>query len=508
MSNSEAAGKRIKFGNWLPTTKPTLGGVPWMGWGVLLGGILLLVGLLVFGHPLAGVACVLVAGVIVAVFQVRWGDRQAGRTIAARVGDRWGQSSRHSAGNTTYKTGLFTSLPDDAVTALPGALADMDEISGEDGMGEEYVLLHHRKKSPTPTLAATMLCSPDGTKLQPQESIDSQVSAYGGWIAGLSKDSAIEGAVVVVDSTLASTEPLVEKIASEVASTAPRVAQEALMEAAYALPARYSSVEVFATVVWSQKELADSLEDAAAEVAAKLPDHRAKLAASGAGQPVVATSEDLARVVRVAYRPDREREFGSDDLAGNTFRMKVTQAGPDEFNDDDRRVCFHDGVASMTVMMTVPPQAHITETTLEELFAPQDRFLRKRVAIFYRPLTPAQAIKRATELRRNAGVSATAKAQPSMFDKHQEKLAEKAEGELVTGASMTRFAIMVTVTFEPTKRALRDATQKLKATLEGTGISYRFVETDTSAAFHATLPLGLLPWTYQTPAQAITEGSV
>ncbi|AMM22908.1 hypothetical protein AX769_22515 (plasmid) [Frondihabitans sp. PAMC 28766] len=508
MSNSDTAGKRIKFGNWLPTTKPTLGGVPWLGWGVLLGGILLLVGLLVFGHPLAGIGFFFLAAVVVALFQVRWGDRQAGRTIAARIGDRWGHSSRHAAGSTIYKTGLFTALPNEALTALPGALADMSEISGEDGAGEEYVLLHHRKNSPRPTLAATLLCSPDGTQLQPQESIDSQVVSYGGWIAGLSKDSAIEGAVVVVDSTLASTEPLVEKIASEVSSSAPQVAQDALREAADALPARYSSVEVFATVVWSQKELADSLEDAAAEVAAKLPDHRAKLAASGAGQPVVATSEDLARVVRVAYRPDREREFGSDDLAGQTFRMKVTEAGPDVFTDDDRRVCFHDGVASMTVMMTVPPQAHITESTLEELFAPQDRFLRKRVAIFYRPLTPAQAIKRATELRRNAGVSATAKAQPSMFDRHQEALAEKAEGELVTGASMTRFAIMVTVTFEASKRGLRDATQKLKSTLEGTGISYRFVETDTSAAFHATLPLGLLPWAYQTPAQSLTEGSI
>jgi hypothetical protein len=184
--------------------------------------------------------------------------------------------------------------------------------------------------------------------------------------------------------------------------------------------------------------------------------------------------------------------------------MRVTEAGPDEFTDDDRRICYHDGVASMTAMMVAPPQMHITEDFLDRLFKPNGKFLRKRTAVFYRPLTPGAAIKAAAKLRKGAKIAATS-GEESEFSKHRTELAKKTQSDLVSGASMTAFAIEVTVTFEPTRRGERDATQELKNILEGTGIAYRFVETDTAAAFHSTLPLGILPWAYSTIGQDITD---
>lgn len=462
--------------------------------------------LIIAGIFIAALLVVLLTAVVLAVFVIRWGEMDAGRTIAARVLDRMDHDRRRVRRESMYVTGLFSALPDEALTALPGALSDVDEIDGVDGAGQPYTLLHHKQAK---TIAATFVCAPDGTALQPQDLIDSQVSRFGSWIASLSKDSAVVGGMVVVDSALSSSSPLVAKIRSEVSSSAPAVAQQALLEAASLMPGSVSMVDAYATVVWSQTKLDKDIESAAAEIAAKLPDHKEAIYAAGGGQADTATSEDLARMLSVAYRPQRAHEYGTDDLAGHPFHTKVTQAGPEFFDDSNKRVSYHDGVASMTVMMLVPPRMHITETTMETLFSPSDKFLRKRVAIYYRPLSGAQAVKRAQNLRRGAGFTATtSKGQTSTFDEHRVKLAKKTEGELVEGASMTRFMLMVTVTFEPTERAYRDATTRLKSLLDECNLAYRFVEHGSSAAFHSTLPLGVLPWLYRGSAALWMEGKI
>ncbi|WP_434181480.1 SCO6880 family protein (plasmid) [Clavibacter michiganensis] len=507
MSETVKTTERVKFGNWLPTAKPTFGGLTKIGgWGVLLTSIFLMLIAVTFGAWAFGLWILALALLWELLFVLRFGLPNAGRTIAARCADRLSHRSRNSAGSTVYRTGIFTALPNDALLALPGPLSALDEIDGVDGEGAPFVLLHHMKNSSTPTLTATFVCNPDGTSMLPQEAVDNQVVEFGGWIASLSADEAIEGAVIVVDSSLASSAPLVEKIAAGMSPSAPDLAKRALLEGARRLPASSSSVEVFATVAWARKELGDTVEDAAAEVAARLPDHRAALANAGAGRPFVATSEDLARSVRIAYRPDREQEIALDELAGRPFTLRVSDAGPDEFDDSARRICYHDGVASVTVMMLAPPQKLITEDSMNALFRPQDKFLRKRVAVFWRPLTPGEAVRRAAELRRSTGVAATSKAMASSLDTKMVAFADQTEVDLVTGASMTRFAIEVTVTFEPNPRAQRDALQKLKGLLAATDLTWRFIETNTAAGFHSTLPLGLLPWQYETFMQHLAEG--
>lgn len=499
--------ERVKFGNWLPTTKGTLGGLTWIGWGMLLGGVLVMVVCLVVGWWQVGLVA-LFAGLLGNVFFIiRWGDPLAGRTLAARLWDRHVAHKRKREGTDHYATGLFTNLPSDALTALPGMLSDLEEITGTDGEGEEYVLLHHRKHSRSPLLAATFSCHPDGTDLLPQDQIDRQVSKFGGWITSLSRDTSIEGAVVVVDSALESIAPLIAKIDSEVSPHAPAAAQRQLREGARALSGTFSDVEVFASVVWDVNKLSNNVEDAAADIAAKLPGHRDRLAMAGAGSPIVATSSELARSVRIAYRPDRAQEIASNELEGFPFKMRVTQAGPDEFHDHERRICYHDGVASMTAMMVAPPQMHITEQLMDDLFRPNGKFLRKRCAVYYRPMTQGKAFKAAKKIGENASRnSTTVSGGNDVFAQRRQKLAVKTTDDLQNGASMTAFAIQVTVTFVPTEDGIRGATTELKQLLEGAGdLSYRFIETDTSAGFHSTLPLGVLPWAYATAVQQITD---
>lgn len=494
---------RVKFGNWITTDKTRIGPFTLYGWGVLVGGILLAVLFLAVTLWQASLLILVLTVLYLLLFSVPFGDMDAGRTIAERWFESLRGTKRNMAGEAQYVTGIFSGLPADSLTALPGALLDVDEIEGIDGEGQPYVLLHHKSVG---AIAATYMCAPDGTALQPQETIDSQVSQFGGWIASLSKDSAVIGGVIVVDSALSSSAPLVDKLRSEMAPHAPEVSRRAMMEAAELLPGKTSSAEAYATVVWGRGRLGDTVEDAAAEIAAKLPFHRSSLYAAGGGVAEVADSQDLARVVRTAYNPHRSLEFGTDDLVGREFRTRLTEAGPEYFDDSQRRVSLHDGVASMTVMMTVPPRMHITEDTFRELFSPQDKFLRKRVAVFYRPMNAGDAVRKAQQLRRGAGVAASAKGMASNFDKHKQKLADKTETELVEGAAMARFSLEVTVTFEPTQRAYREATQKLKTLLEGTNLAYRFVEVHGSAAFHSTLPLGVLPWLYQSAFASAVKG--
>jgi hypothetical protein len=493
-----------QFGNWLSSAPMTIFGLPPLGLIIAGGAVVVALGCVITGFWLNGLLVIFGAGVALLFFVVRFGDLEAGRTIASRVMDVLSTKSRQVRGESIYATGVLSSLPVESLTALPGALVDMDEIDGVDGTGQDYTLLHHKTAG---VLAATFSCSPDGTALQPQATINQQVSQYGGWIASLSKDEAIVGATVIVDSELSDSAPLVEKIHSEVSATAPSVAQAALREGAALLPAKYSSVESFATIAWSKSRLQGDIHEAAADVAARLPAQRDALYASGAGICEVATSEDLAREVLVSYQPRRAAEFGSDDLTDHAWLTRLGDAGPEFFDDNNGRVVFHDGVASMTVMMTVPPRMHITERTMEILFAPADRFLRKRVAVFYRPLSGAQAVKTAEKLRRNSGFMATSgNGEASAFDTHKVTVSGKAEAELVKGASMTRFMMMVTVTFEPTHKAHRDAENSIKSLMDQCGLKYRFVEHGGSAAFHSTLPLGIMPWMYRGGFALFMEG--
>lgn len=500
MSETKA---RVKFGNWLSTAPATVGGLSLIGWLCVVISVMLMVFSFVLGNFGGGFLALLLGLLFTFLFVWRIGDMDAGRTIAARVLERVSQARRTAMGEAQYRTGIFSSLPSGQLSALPGALANMEEIDGVDGEGQPYTLLHHRSVK---QIAATLTCVPDGIELLPQETVDSQVSTFGSWIAELSTDTAIAGATVTVDSAYSSKEPLVAKLHSEVAPWAPEVAKQAFRQATDLLPNRYTQTSVHGTVVWSIKNLGEDVEEADAEIAGKLPYHRNKLYASGGGKPVTATSEDLARVVQIAYNPHRAIEHGTDELLGHENPVRVVDAGPEYFDDFQKRVAFHDGVASMTVMMTIPPRIHITERTFKGLYAPQAKFLRKRVTTFYRPLSTGEGFKKSEQLRKSASVSATSKGMASSFDEQKIKLAKKTQNDLVEGAAMTAFAVMVTVTFEPNDKAFREATQKLKNLLDGTNLGYRFVDVGVSAAFHSTLPLGILPWSYQGVIDVVSEG--
>lgn len=493
---------RPQFGGWMPIKRMTLGMLTLPGWGILVGGLLGM--MLMFQVGQWGMAFLVLAGALLidVLFVIRWGDPLAARTIAQRAIERFSGAARVNRGSATYRTGMFTNLPPDKLTALPGIAANIEEIDGTDGRGNPYTLLHH----PTgKLLVAVLACAPDGNELQTQEQIDSDVSWYGAWLASHAQDTAIAGAVVIDDTSLRASGPLVEKIIGDLDPNAPAIAQEATVEAARRLPARYAESTSWAVVAWSIDALAGSLDEAHAEVAAKLPYHVDALREAGGGAVVPATSQMLATAARIAYDPERSTEISSDELRGHRNPMRVTEAGPEYFDDGYRRVVMHDGVASMSALVTVPPRAEITEKTMNALFRPTHGFLRKRAAVLYRPVPPAKMMHLVEQMGKSEETSATAKARISERDKSQVGKQRRLEQQVVQGAMMTRFGILVTVTFDADARSYRAAETKLKSLLEMTSLTYRFCEWDAGPAFHVSMPLGILPWLHETVADRVAE---
>lgn len=503
MSEQAEAPQRVRFGVWLPTTRMTLGGLTVPGWAVLIGSLVVGAMISTRGLFLEGVILVGAALLFELVFVIRFGGDATGRTIADRVMTALSGVMRADRGETRFNSGLFSTLPADAITSLPGILANLREIDGTDGLGRPFTLLHNPR---TKTLTAVLSCNADGTDMQTQQMIDRDVVAYGGWIASLSADEALAGATVVVESALRDKGPLIERIVSDIDPDAPEVARRHSLEAGEELPAKYSEVATWITLSWSIPSLAASVEDAVAEVASKLPYQVDALRNAGGGAVTIATSELLAEGLRVAYDPERSAEFASDALRGQHSGLRVTQAGPDYFDDEAKRICLHDGVASMTALVLAPPKLHITEDTMSALFRPSERFLRKRVAIFYRAVSPEKTVQMVERLGASASTAATAKARLTAHDKAMMAKAGKLESEVTEGASVTRFAIAVTATFEADERAYREALVKMKSLLSQSALSYRFCDYDSGPAFHTTLPLGVLPWLHESQVETMMKG--
>lgn len=482
-----------KFGNWLRPAAPGLYGLSLGGLIVSASGIVLVLLSFLRGFYALGLIMVLVTMLVILLGLVKFG----GSSVAEKVIHRASLRGRHKHGETFYVTGALSTLPREHAQRLPGALVNVDTISGEDGLGREYTLLHHKAVK---QLTAVFGCTPDGAAMQEQATINNQVSHFGAWISSLSVEAGLSGATIVVDSASESSAGLCAAVREDVAPNAPAFAKQVLDEAVGTLPARTSVVNVYASLVWDAPALGatdDNLSPAVAEIAARMPSHTQMLANAGAGAPRPLVEKELSNVAQLAYQPWRDQELAMDTLTGMEMVRSWDQSGPEFFDDSQGRVVFHDGVASMTLMMTVPPESQITARSFDRLFGPNPKFLRKRVAVIYRPVDPGAAARTVNRLVRTAEWKiGTKKGRPTSFDTKVLAMAEKTEQELAQGARLSMFSLMVTVTFEANEKAHREALNQVKSLMNQLLMPYRFVEHAGSAAFHTTLPFGVLPWKY------------
>lgn len=423
----------------------------------------------------------------VAVFEVPFGAEDI--TLMTRARRRLTHMQRVDSGETLFLGSTFTAQ--NKGLTLPGVLSTLKVRDEVDGLGNPVQLLHHTRAD---QLSVTIESAPAGISMNTQTKTTDLVTNYAAWLSSLSGENGLRGAQVVIDSVFESAAPLAESILSNLKPDAPEVAQQIARESAGMLPERVATVRAYTTLGYKISELADDTAGAAAEVLSMIPRHLKALSAAGAGVSQVMADADYADMMYTAYDPHRNAEVAQeikDDI--RAFRS-FEGAGPAYFNAGHPRVVFHDGVASMTIMMTEPSKSKITDHSFEKLFAPNRNFLRKRVSLIYRPVPASAQHARVNNASRATTTEVSSKKRRTAFDKKKKAAAEAAMNQAAEGAVIQEWALMVTVTFEPNRAAQRTAENELKALMGG--LKWCFADFSADAAFHQTLPLGLFPWSY------------
>lgn len=423
----------------------------------------------------------------VAVFEVPFGAEDI--TLMTRARRRLTHMQRVDSGETLFLGSTFTAQ--NKGLTLPGVLSTLKVRDEVDGLGNPVQLIHHTRAD---QLSVTIESAPAGISMNTQTKTTDLVTNYAAWLSSLSGENGLRGAQVVIDSVFESAAPLAESILSNLKPDAPEVAQQIARESAGMLPERVATVRAYTTLGYKISELADDTAGAAAEVLSMIPRHLKALSAAGAGVSHVMADADYADMMYVAYNPHRNAEVAQeikDDI--RAFRS-FEGAGPAYFNSSHPRVVFHDGVASMTIMMTEPSKSKITDHSFEKLFSPNRNFLRKRVSLIYRPVPASAQHARVNNASRATTTEVSSKKRRTAFDKKKKAAAEAAMNQAAEGAVIQEWALMVTVTFEPNRAAQRTAENELKALMGG--LKWCFADFSADAAFHQTLPLGLFPWSY------------
>ena len=423
----------------------------------------------------------------VGVFEVPFGAEDI--TLMTRARRRFTHLQRVDSGETLFLGSTFTAQ--NKGLTLPGVLSTLKVRDEVDGLGNPVQLIHHTRAN---QLSVTIESAPAGISMNTQAKTTDLVSNYAAWLSSLSGENGLRGAQVVIDSVFESSAPLAESILSNLKPDAPAVAQQIARESAGMLPERVATVRAYTVLGYKISELADDVDGAAAEVLSMIPRHLKALNAAGAGVSQVMSDADYADMMYAAYNPHRNAEIAQEIKDKIPAYRSFEGAGPAYFNAAHPRVVFHDGVASMTIMMTEPSKSKITDHSFEKLFSPNRNCLRKRVSLIYRPIPASAQHARVNNASRATTTEVSSKKRRTAFDNKKKAAAEAAMNQAAEGAVIQEWALMVTVTFEPTRAAQRTAENELKALMGG--LKWCFADFSADAAFHQTLPLGLFPWVY------------
>ena len=413
-------------------------------------------------------------------------------TLAQRCMRRWRHAARRRRGETMFLNSHFSDRTPDELLGLPGYLRTINTIPVRDGVGKQVEVLHHTEVDMG---TVTFMCSPRGADMQPDGEVTDQIRSFGAWLGSFSREGSLRGASITVDSVFESSVPMAESVLESFDDTAPDVSRQITYESTASLPARVASMTTYATLGWRLSGLDSDLDGAVAEIVSRLPKHRGALSAAGAGQVHTMSDVDYGDMMFTAYNPYRNAEVAREIHHQIPAFRPFTGSGPEYMNADHKRVVLHDGVASMTAVMTIPDPSKITERSYQSLFGPSAHFLRKRVTLFYRPIVASDQRKRIDAASRATTSENTSRQRYTAYEAKQQQQVGQAMGQMASGAKLHEWGLMVTVTFDPNEKAQRAAENELKA--EMSGMKFVFSDFATDAAFHQTLTIGIFHWVYE-----------
>jgi hypothetical protein len=472
------------YGNWRRGASAGLFGLGTMGT-VAMFVVALLSVLMLAVSIVAGLITALLGALVLVPLAVRVNGRTGLQVMAARIAWWRGRSRRQHL----YQSGVAS--PVTLAHQLPGILARSEIYEVETGRsGRIGVVVVPQSRHYTVTLR----CSPEGMDLVDQSAVDARVAHLAAWLSSLSREPGLVQAAVTVETTPDPGTLLAAEVGSTMTDDAPDLARQVLEEVVRTYPAGSATVETRVSLTYTVPpgRRALSHEDMCREVAARLPNLHSGLSAAGAGGVNPMTPRSLAAAVRAAYDPAVALDLARMPNA----EVSWEQAGPVAAREswDFYR---HDSGVSRTWGMVEAPRGVTFSNTFSRLTDPDPSLLRKRVALIYRPYTPAESAKLVESDKRDARFNATKKSQATARDMADLSAAEQAAQEEASGAGVTRFTLLVTATVADVAH-LDEATRIIDSRAAEARLTLRPMYGAQAATFAASLPAGIVLPTHAT----------
>lgn len=423
--------------------------------------------------------------VVIGVTMARWNGIPL--VDAVVHSSRWRAGRR--AEQTLYTSGVLTLH--ETETDLPGVLAPVVPITAEDGEGGHYGMAWHRRSG---YLTATLKLAPTSTALANREAVDVWVSQWGSWLARLGHTPVVAYVCVTVDTAPDPGSTLEDYVSRRIDPRAPAPARELIADLVKISPAASANVDTRVSITFDPSKApqkAESFGDAVAECGRVLRGLQASLGGCGVSVLGRASAAQLAGITRTAFDPAARGEVARL-LANDPAALLEPGAMPpvDAREHSDRYE--HDSGLSVSWVWANPPRQFVTSDVLAPLAGP-GRY-PKRVSLFYEPFAAETAADRleseVNAAAYRAAVRARTKRSETAQDSADRERAVQAAREEAMGAGLGLSSMVVTTTVTDAKdldRAISDIEQRAGSSK----IKLRRAVRSQSAAFAATLPLGI-----------------
>lgn len=478
------------YGNWQRPESAGLYGMSTTG--TILAGIavILPVLLVLFHQMIPAVVVGLFSAILLGAVMLK--DPRTGRPVTQNgvTRSKWFTHSR--TGSNLLRQGALTPLAD---CKLPGTLASLEVTEHLDRSGNPFALIGARSGHYTVPFEAR----PEGVTGADRSEVNQLVFDYHQFLANLGKIKGIESASVIIRTAPDTGMSLKQIIDTEIKADAHPLAQNVMQEISTTYRHGSASIRAFATVTVKGSARMKALPRDRAERADKiatslLPEIGplcADLAASGGNRVTPMDVDRLCEVVRGAYDPDAIPAMEEAHANGRPWTIGWNQVGPSSSQAFwDRYV--HDGGCSVTAVMSVPPEGNVHASVLTRLLEPTVELNSKAVAIVYRPHPVEKVAKVADKGMNNASFNLNSATRKTAALQKRKLMAEQTATEVVTGAGLSDFAIVVTGTVRDSSKA-QDARDALRILAASSSLQIRFTDGWHDGAFPTTLPLGHLP---------------
>lgn len=490
------------FGNWQRAASVGLFG---MNPVVSFAGLVLVLGaggMMMFLGPLPALVYLIVAATVYVPLAVR----VDGKSVFARMVRRasfWRSRRRRE---TAYLSGPLSPQPLGRFR-LPGLLAASRLYEAIDAYGEPFAFLRVPVTNSYPVIVRA---NADGDALVDAATVDTMIGTWSGFLQTLPQWPDVKALSVTIESV---PDPG-HKIGSEIdrmradqptGQRASAFTEQVFEQLRDAAGIGSAAQHTWLSIVFDGGRGRDrrSVEDMATEIGTQLPDIVAALAGTGAGAASVMRPDEVAHTSWAAFHPDEAADVGDADRRLTTpgeLGLGWESVGPTSAQElwDRYR---HDSGISVSWLMEGAPRGSVKETVLKRLLEPHPHLPRKRVTIYYRPLDPAAAAQWADRQR---NIVATNHGQKAAARESSTLQAEANARDEARGASVTRFAVITTVTVTD-EDELRRAVKAVRNLHAGARLEMRRAYGQQAAAFSAGLGLGVLLPDHVTLPKLLTE---